>query len=153
MIGNPGCMNKHWLNQCYPIWTKENREDNWEPNSDICRAVRENMLVLFCSRGLLWWQLRGFCVIRNCMEEQLNAGARLFAFKSHFLHCLDVQYLACFFSFSVYPILLKKKMCKELLWILNKSIQVKHSEHCLSMWNVREVSINISFYSRFLISQ
>ena len=53
--------------------------------------------------------VRGFCVIRNCTGEQLNAGTRLLAFKSDLLHYLDVQYLACFFSFSVYPILLKKK--------------------------------------------
>ena len=52
---------------------------------------------------------RGFCVIRNYTGEQLNAGARLFAFKSDLFHYLDVQYLACFFSFCVYPSLLKKK--------------------------------------------
>ena len=61
--------------------------------------------------------VRGFCVKRDCMAKQLNAGARLPGFKSSLLRYLDVQYQDWFFQlFCVsYAPNQEKEQRKELL--------------------------------------
>lgn len=122
MIWNLGCINKHWWTGTIQSVQKKIKRITWARFRYLRRPQGEHTCVILLQRaGLV--VVRGFCVKRNCMVKQLNAGARLPGFKSGLLCYLDVQYQDWLFQlFCVsYAPNQEKEQCKELLWILQIS--------------------------------